>query len=75
MQVRARVDKKAGTDRQLIAVALRLGVQAADLFDLTLRDGGSGAVETFLNLTTKESARRADRCSKPNRVWRESPPA
>jgi phage tail sheath protein FI len=61
MQVRARVDKKSANDPNLIAVAGRLGVQPADLFDLTLRDGGSGATETFLNLTTKESARRADR--------------
>ena len=64
MQVRARVDKKSTTDPNLIAVATRLGVQPADLFDLTLRDGGSGATETFLNLTTKESARRADRLLK-----------
>jgi phage tail sheath protein FI len=61
MQVRARVDKKATTDPNLQAVAQRLGVQPADLFDLTLRDGGTGSIETFLNLTTKESARRADR--------------
>jgi phage tail sheath protein FI len=61
MQVRARVDKQAVTDPNVIAVAQRLGVQPADLFDLTLRDGGTGAIETFLNLTTKESARRVDR--------------
>lgn len=61
MQVRVRVDKKAVSDPNLIAVATRLGVQPADLFDLTVRDGGTGLTETFLNLTTKESARRADR--------------
>jgi phage tail sheath protein FI len=61
MQVRVRVDKKPPADANLQAVALRLGVQAADLFDLTIRDGGIGITETFLNLTTKESARRADR--------------
>ena len=61
MQVRVRVDKKSTTDPNLIAVAARLGVQPADLFDLTIRDGGTGAIESFLNLTTKESARRADR--------------
>lgn len=61
MQTRARVDKKAITDPNLIAVAARLGVQPADLFDLTVRDGGAGLIETFLNLTTRESARRADR--------------
>jgi phage tail sheath protein FI len=61
MQVRARVDKRAATDPNLVAVAQRLGVQPADVFDLTLRDAATGSVETFLNLTTKESARRADR--------------
>ncbi|MBS0171517.1 MAG: phage tail sheath family protein [Nitrospira sp.] len=61
MQVRVRVDKKAVSDPNLIAVATRLGVQPADLFDLTVRDGATGVTETFLNLTTKESARRADR--------------
>ncbi len=64
MQVRARVDKKPTTDANLQAVATRLGVQASDLFDLTVRDGGTGVVESFLNLTTKESARRADRVLK-----------
>jgi phage tail sheath protein FI len=61
MQVRARVDKQAATDPNVVAVAQRLGVQPADLFDLTLRDAGTGSIETFLNLTTKESARRVDR--------------
>ena len=61
MQVRARVDKKIVTDPNLIAVATRLAVQPADLFDLTIRDTGTGVTEIFLNLTTKESARRADR--------------
>ena len=61
MQVRARVEKKSVTDPNLIAVATRLGVAPADLFDLIVRDGGTGITETFLNLTTKESARRADR--------------
>ena len=61
MQVRARVDKKPVTDPNLVAVAQRLGVQPADVFDLTVRDASTGAIETFLNLTTKDSARRADR--------------
>jgi phage tail sheath protein FI len=64
MQLRARVDKKAATDANVIAVATRLGLAAADLFDLTLRDTTTGQIETFLNLTTKESARRADRVLK-----------
>ena len=61
MQLRARVDKKAATDPNLIAVASRLGVTPTDVFDLTVRDGGRNVIETFLNLTTKESSRRADR--------------
>jgi phage tail sheath protein FI len=64
MLVRARVDRKAVTDPNLIAVAARLGVAPADIFDLTVRDGGTGLIETFLNLTTKESSRRADRVLK-----------
>jgi phage tail sheath protein FI len=65
VQVRVRIDKKstadANADPNLQAVALRLGVQPPDLFNLTVRDGGTGAIESFLNLTTKESAQRADR--------------
>ena len=61
MQLRARVDKKPATDPNLIAVAQRLGVAPADLFDLTVRDGGTKVIESFLNLTTRESSRRADR--------------
>src|SRR5262245_39485836 len=61
MQVRARVDRKVATDPNLIAVAARLGLAPNDLFDLTVRDGGTGVIESFLNLSTKESARRVDR--------------
>jgi Phage tail sheath protein FI len=64
MQVRVRVDKKPINDPNLVAVAGRLGVAPADLFDLTVRDGGLAVTETFLNLTTKDSARRADRVLK-----------
>ncbi|MEP7270480.1 MAG: phage tail sheath C-terminal domain-containing protein [Acidobacteriota bacterium] len=64
MQLRARVDKKPVTDANLLAVAQRLGVAAADIFDLTVRDGSTGLIESFLNLTTRESARRADRVLK-----------
>ena len=60
-EVRVRVDKRPVTDPNLIAVAARMGVLPADLFDVTVRDGNTGVIETFLNLTTKESARRADR--------------
>ena len=63
-KLRARIDKKAITDPNLIAAAARLGVAPADAFDLTVRDGNTGRIETFLNVTTKESARRADRVLK-----------
>ena len=59
--LRARIDRKPTTDPNLVAVATRFGVAPADVFDLTVRDGGTGAIETFLNLTTKDSPRRADR--------------
>lgn len=58
--VRVRIDQTA-SDPNTVAVAARLGVAATDLFNLTVRDGGTLRVESFLNLTTKESARRADR--------------
>ncbi|MDX6318762.1 MAG: uncharacterized protein QOD35_2162 [Nocardioidaceae bacterium] len=59
-QLRIRVDKTPA-DPNVVAVAERLGVAAADLFNLTVRDGATKQMETFLNLTTKESPRRADR--------------
>jgi phage tail sheath protein FI len=66
MRVRVRVDKKLNpnNDPNLVAVAGRLGVTPSDLFDLTVRDGGTEITESFLNLTTKESARRVDRVLK-----------
>ncbi|CAN5808930.1 phage tail sheath subtilisin-like domain-containing protein [soil metagenome] len=42
-------------------VRVRIEKKPADLFDMIVRDGNTGAIETFLNVTTKESARRADR--------------
>ena len=63
-KVRVRIEKKAATDPNLAAAAARLGVAPADLFDVVVRDGNTGRIETFLNLTTKESARRADRVLK-----------
>lgn len=68
MKLRARVEKKASTDANLAAAAARLGLAAADLFDLIVRDGTTGQVETFLNVTTKESARRVDRVLKNESV-------
>jgi Bacteriophage tail sheath protein len=45
-------------------VAALYGLAKADLFNLTVRDTASGVQETFLNLTVKESPRRADRVLK-----------
>jgi len=53
--LRVRVDDKVSAD-----VAARYGLVPADLFNLTVRSG-SGALETFLNLTVKEGPRRIDR--------------
>jgi phage tail sheath protein FI len=63
-KVRVRIEKKAAADPNLAAAAARLGVAPADLFDVIVRDGNTGRIETFLNLTTRESARRADRVLK-----------
>jgi phage tail sheath protein FI len=54
--LRARVDSAVSAD-----VAARLGLSAADLFNLTVRDMATGTTERIVNLTVKESARRADR--------------
>lgn len=53
--LRVRIDDKVSAD-----VAARYGLAAADLFNLTVRSS-SGALETFLNVTVKESPRRIDR--------------
>ncbi len=53
--LRVRVDDKVSED-----VATRHGLAKTDLFNLTVRSG-SGAIETFLNLSVKESPRRVDR--------------
>jgi phage tail sheath protein FI len=63
-KLRVRIEKKAAADPNLVAAAARLGVAPGDLFDVVVRDGNTGRIETFLNLTTKESARRADRVLK-----------
>jgi phage tail sheath protein FI len=54
--LRARIDSNVSAD-----VAARYGLTKSDLFNLTVRDTATGATESFLNLTTKESPRRADR--------------
>ena len=61
VNLRAIVDMDGLTDE----VATSLGVTKADLFNLTVRDAGSGGTsERFINLTVKESARRVDRLLK-----------
>jgi len=42
-------------------VATSMGVTKADLFNLTVRDTGTGQSERFLNLTVKPSPRRVDK--------------
>ncbi len=54
--LRVRIDDKVSTD-----IATRYGLAATDLFNLTVRNATSGAMETFLNVTVKESPRRIDR--------------
>jgi len=58
-KLRVRVDYNVSGD-----VASNYGLTAADLFNLTVRDMVSGAQETFLNLSVKESPRRVDRVLK-----------
>ncbi len=54
--LRARIDFAVSAD-----VAARMGLTAADLFNLTVRDMATGTTERIVNLTVKESPRRADR--------------
>ncbi|MCO6418321.1 phage tail sheath subtilisin-like domain-containing protein [Siccirubricoccus sp. KC 17139] len=54
--LRARIDHDASE-----AEATALGLPAEALFSLSVRDGATGAVELFRNLTTAEHARRIDR--------------
>ena len=54
--LRARIDSAVSAD-----VAARMGLTAADLFNLTVRDMATGTTERIVNLTVKESPRRADR--------------
>jgi phage tail sheath protein FI len=55
-KLRARIDDKVAAE-----VATRYGLTVTDLFNLTVRDTGTGATETFLNVTVKDSPRRVDR--------------
>ncbi len=58
-KLRARVDSNVAAD-----IAKNYGLTVGDLFNLTLRDTGTGATETYLNVTVKESPRRVDRVLK-----------
>lgn len=56
------VNLRAETDLNVSAdVAANLGLTKGDLFNLTVRDVGSGVSEKYLNVSFKESARRVDR--------------
>lgn len=54
--LRARVDDHVSAN-----AAKELGLDVADLFNLTLYDAGNGTSETFPNVSVKESPRRVDR--------------
>ncbi|KAA8884189.1 phage tail sheath family protein [Nocardia colli] len=55
-QLLARVDDKVDAE-----IAADLGVAPTDLFNLQVRLGPTGPLETFINLTVKDTARRIDR--------------
>lgn len=58
--LRATVDTEVSEE-----VATRLGLQKADLYNLTVRDAGpGGTTERFLNVSHKNSARRVDKILK-----------
>jgi len=54
--LRIRIDDNASAE-----VAQRYGLAKKDLFNLKVREKEGGALETFLNVTVKESPRRIDR--------------
>jgi hypothetical protein len=56
--LRARIDDKVSADIAPVTVCL-----PPDLFNLTVRNSTTGAMETFLNVTVKESPRRSTACS------------
>jgi hypothetical protein len=55
--LRVSIDLNGITD----ATASGMGVPRTELFNLSVRDAGSGRSERYLNLTASESARRVDR--------------
>lgn len=54
--LRVRIDDDVSEE-----VATRYGLAKTDLYNLTVRDSATGAMETFLNVSSKESPRRIDR--------------
>jgi phage tail sheath protein FI len=56
--LRARVDHNVSDEPSWVAAH---GLTKADLFNLIVRDTSTGAIESFLNVTVKESPRRIDR--------------
>jgi phage tail sheath protein FI len=54
--LRARIDNHVSVD-----AANELGLDIADVFNLTLYDAGTGTSETFANVSVRESPRRVDR--------------
>src|ERR1041384_1304361 len=54
--LRIRVDQEGSA-----AMATQWGLTAADLFTLTIYDGGTKKIEVLRNVTVKESPRRIDR--------------
>lgn len=54
--LRARIDAHVAAD-----AAKGRGLDVADLFNLTLHDAGSGATETFRDVTVRDGPRRVDR--------------
>jgi uncharacterized protein len=56
--IRVRVDHDVPSDLPWLAT---FGLSGSDLFNLTVRDGSTGATETFMNLTVADSPRRVDR--------------
>ena len=58
-QLRVRIDTQVSAE-----VATLYGLTAGDLFNVTVRDMASGAQESFLNVSAKDSPRRVDRVLK-----------
>jgi uncharacterized protein len=57
-ELRARIDHKVSTDMPWVKAN---ELTEDDLFNLTVFDGSTGVVETFVNMTVSDSPRRVDR--------------